>query len=117
MKRNIRTISIIIFFALFVLYAGFEVAKLYRGPSLVINTPNDMSTVDNPLVEVTGTAQRVAYIKINGRQIFADTKGYFSDKLLLLPGYNIISIEVNDKFGKAISKEVRMWHTQKTSNI
>lgn len=110
MKRNIRTISIVTFFVLFVVYAGFEVAKLYLGPSLVVNTPTDLSTVDNPLVEITGVAKRVSYIKINDRQIFSDTKGYFSDKLLLLPGYNIINIEVNDRFGKEINKEIRMWY-------
>ncbi len=109
MRRNIRAIAVIVFFVLFVLYAGFETVKLFLGPSLIIDTPKDFATVNEPLINVSGTVKRVAYITINDRQIFADTTGKFSDKLLLLSGYNIIKIEVKDRFDKVLKKEIRLW--------
>lgn len=110
MKRNPRTLIIIAFFALFLLYGAFETAKLFLGPSLVIETPKDLSTIEDPFITVNGHVKRVAYITINDRQIFADTKGYFEDKLLLLPGYNIIELQVKDRFGKELKKELKLWY-------
>ncbi len=109
MKRNLRTITIIIFFLLFVLYAGFETLKLFLGPSLVINNPKNLSTITEPELTVSGHVERVSYITINDRQIFADKSGYFEDKLLLLPGYNIIEVSVRDRFGKEIDKTLKVW--------
>lgn len=100
--------AVIVFFVLFVLYAGFETIKLFLGPSLIIDSPKDLSTTSEPLINVSGTVKRVAYISINDRQIFADTSGRFNDKLLLLPGYNIIKLEVRDRFGKVLKREIRL---------
>lgn len=113
MKRNPRTLITIAFFALFLLYGAFEAIKLFLGPSLVIESPKDLSTIEDPFVSVNGFVKRVAYITINDRQIFADTEGYFEDKLLLLPGYNIIQVEVKDRFGKEVTKELKLWYNKK----
>jgi hypothetical protein len=110
MRKNIRTTAVIVFFILFVLYAGFETIKLFLGPSLIIDNPKDLESISEPLINVSGTVKRVSYISINDRQIFADTAGKFNDKLLLLPGYNIIKIEVKDRFGKVLKKEIRLWY-------
>ncbi|MDB5204844.1 MAG: seg [Candidatus Taylorbacteria bacterium] len=115
MKRNLRTIAIIIFFLLFVLYAGFETLKLFLGPSLVIDNPKDLSTVTDPSVTVSGKVKRVSYITLNDRQIFADTEGHFEDKLLLLPGYNIIEIAVRDRFNKEVDKTLKIWYSNTAS--
>jgi hypothetical protein len=112
MKRNPRTLVTIAFFALFLLYGAFEAIKLFLGPSLVIENPKDLSTIHDPLVSVNGFVKRVAYITINDRQIFADTTGYFEDKLLLLPGYNIIELGVKDRFGNELTKELRLWYNR-----
>jgi hypothetical protein len=109
MRKNIRVMSVIVFFVLFVLYAGFETVKLFLGPSLIVDSPKDLATISDPLITVSGTVKRVSYITINDRQIFADTEGKFSDKLLLQSGYNIIEVEVKDRFGKILREEIRVW--------
>ena len=111
MKRSIGTIAAIIFFSLFAIYGLFEVAKVALGPSLTITSPKDIDTVSNALIDVSGRAVRAAYLTINDRQIFADPNGAFSDKLLLLPGYNIIEVKVKDKFGKEKSKRIAITYT------
>lgn len=112
MKRNLRTITIIVFFVLFVLYTGFETSKLFLGPSLIIDTPKDLSTVTVPELTLSGHVARVSYITVNDRQIFADRSGYFEDKLLLLPGYNIIEVAVRDRFGKEMDKTLKIWYIE-----
>ena len=111
MKKNFGIILAIVFFSLFVLYGGFEVAKVALGPSLVITSPKDIDTVQDPVLTVSGKVKRAAYISINDRQIFADEKGSFRDRLLLLSGYNIISVKVKDRFGKEVSHQMSIYYS------
>lgn len=113
MKRNPRTVIAILFFVLFLMYGIFETSKLFLGPSLVIQSPKDLSTVMDPLITISGEVARVSYITINDRQIFSDTKGYFEDKLLLSPGYNIIELAVRDRFDNEIDKTLKIWFTKR----
>ena len=100
----------VVFLLLFVLYAGFETIKYFAGPSLVVESPKDLSTLRDPLVTVRGKVERAAYITINGKQIFADTEGNFESELLLPSGYTIIRVEVKDRFGKQIWKDLHLAH-------
>lgn len=111
MKRNIGAISAIIFFSLFVLYGIFEVTKVTLGPSLTITSPKDLDTVYDPLLTVSGVTKRAAYLSINNRQIYADEKGVFLERLLLLPGYNIISISVKDRFEKEVVRQTSIYYS------
>jgi hypothetical protein len=108
MKRNLSVTLSTIFLLLFILYAGFETQKYFRGPSLTVTEPIDLSTVRDPIIAVKGNVARVAYITVNGKQIFADTNGDFSDQLLLPPGYSIIRVAVKDRFGKEIAKDLHL---------
>lgn len=110
MKRNLGVIFAIIFLGLFVVYGGFEVAKVALGPSLSIFSPKNLDTVNDPLIVVSGNVKRAAFISIDDRQIFADEKGDFSESLLLLAGYNIITIKVKDRFGKETSKQMSIYY-------
>ncbi|MES2059912.1 MAG: hypothetical protein V4438_02700 [Patescibacteria group bacterium] len=111
MKRNIGIILVITFFSLFVLYGIFEVAKVFLGPSLTITAPKNLDTVSYPIVPVSGHVSRAAYLTIDDRQIFADAGGNFMDRLLLLPGYNIIKVSVKDRFGKEVSQKISIYYS------
>lgn len=113
MKPSISIISGIVFFSLFALYAGFEAIKVALGPSLVVNTPKEYTTVDDPLVKVSGQVKRAAYITINDRQIFADLEGNFSVELLLPRGYSIIEVEVRDRFDKEVTQNISILYESK----
>lgn len=111
MKKNIGIISAIIFFTLFVVYSGFETIKVVLGPSLTITSPKKLETVHSPLVTVRGIAKRVAFITVNDRQIFVDTKGEFMTELLVPMGYTIIKVTVRDRFGKEITEYIPLSYT------
>ena len=70
----------------------------------------------NPLVTVAGTATNIARISLDDRQIFVDKQGNFSEKLLVPPGYTIIKLAAQDKFGRTTEKLVALNYTA-SSNI
>ena len=99
-----RYYVIFIFFLILVAYGLFQTKNLILGPNIAIASPLDGAAVGLNPVKVEGQADRIAFLSLNGEQIFTDENGHFSQKLLLTPGYNIIKLEAQDKFGRTINK-------------
>jgi hypothetical protein len=112
MSRNALSIFKISLFSLLglviIAYSLFQAWKLISGPIIDIDTPKNGETFNQALIEVTGRARNISYLNLNDRPIFTDKNGYFNEKLLLLPGYNVIKLDATDKFKK---------HTEKTLQI
>ncbi len=102
MNRNavskIRIGFVVLLGLVIVAYSGFQAQKIIRGPVIKIYSPQNGSTYSKALIEIEGLAQNIAHINLNGRKIFTDKNGYFKEKLLLSPGYNIIKLDAEDKF-------------------
>lgn len=85
------------------LIGGYALSRswnLLAGPVIDIETPTTGETLKSSYVILAGHAKRIARLTLNGRQIFTDAAGNFRESLLLLPGYNIIVVEAEDKFGR-----------------
>lgn len=109
--RNITFIRKFLVFTLFIiiiLYSAFQTQKLIRGPVIKIINPKTGTTFSQSLVEIEGTAKNVAYLNLNDRPIFTDKNGYFKEKILLSPGYNVIKIDGRDKFKKTTQKTLEL---------
>jgi Glucodextranase, domain B len=89
-------------------YSLFQTRNIIFGPSIELTSPIDGETYTNPLLEVKGVAENVKSLELDDRPIFTDTKGNFSEKLLLSPGYNILKLEATDKFGKKLDKIIQV---------
>lgn len=90
---------------------GYAISRswnLLSGPKLLINTPTEGQAIRDSFITVSGEAERIASLHLNGRQIFTTTEGHFNESLLLLPGYNIIVIEAEDKFGRELIKKITL---------
>jgi len=87
-------------------YAAFQSQNLILGAELDVASPRNDSTVTESLLTVSGTAIRVSKISLDGRQIFTDKAGLFSEEILLAPGPNIIHLDIEDRFGKKKSKSL-----------
>lgn len=97
---------LIFLLGLFVLSYGFFQARDYLyGPRLFIENPKNGAEFNESLLTVKGRALDTSYLILNGRAIFTDTDGNFSEELLLALGLNRIKLEAKDKFGKQISIE------------
>lgn len=95
---TIRIIAISLLGLIIVGYSLFQAQKLIAGPVIDVYTPIHGATYRSPLIEVSGRARNVAFLSLNDRKIFTDKDGYFKEKLLLSPGYNIIKLNAQDKF-------------------
>lgn len=90
----------LIFCLIILAYSAYQMYGITSGPKLVIKSPTPNSAVHSPLVEIAGQAKRISRIYLDDNQIFTDEKGQFQEKLLLAPGYTIIKLRVQDRFGR-----------------
>jgi hypothetical protein len=90
-------------------YALYQARDLIRGPELTLNTPADGASQAAGLLTVDGQAERIAHLYLNGRLIFTNESGHFNEKLLLPPGYTIIRLEADDKFGRQVNQTIHLY--------
>lgn len=93
---------------LIVVYSLFQGWKLISGPVIKIYNPQNGATYSQSLVEIEGRVKNASFINLSGRKMFTDKNGYFAEKLLLSPGYNIIRIDAKDKFGTYTEKKLEL---------
>lgn len=100
----------VIFFALITVYAFYQTHALAEGPEIILLEPTTPNSVTDPVVIITGIAERIAYLSLNGQQIFTDKAGHFNEKLLLAPGLNSISLDARDRFDRVIAKKIEVFY-------
>ncbi len=105
-RPGIIVIAIIVVFIMG--YAYFGAADLIKGPKITVTYPPNGATLNKGVIAVTGEAQRIATLFMNGRQIFTDKTGHFKETLLLAKGYNIIELAARDKFGRVAEQTLEV---------
>lgn len=109
--RNATIIKKFLLFGLFftiATYTLFQAQKIIIGPQIRIYSPKNGSTYSQTLIEIEGRATNIAYLNMNDRAIFTDKNGYFKEKFLLSPGYNVIKLDARDKFKKYTEKKLEI---------
>ncbi len=111
-KLIIKTLFIGIFVLVIVGYGIFQSQKILKGPQISIESPVQGSNTSEELINVRGQVKNISAITLNDRTIYTDEAGAFSEKLMLYPGYNIIKLKVEDKFGSLVEKDIEVVYTQ-----
>ena len=104
-------IKTVIFFLLLMSvlgYAYFQAQNLLIGPVITISSPPNGATLSSAFVEVTGYTKNISEIHFNDRPIFIDEDGNFKENVLLSPGYTIITVRAEDKFGRKTKKVLEL---------
>ena len=83
---------------LLVFFIYRQARDVRTGGTIAITKPADGATLFEPLVTVAGTAKKISFMYLNGRQIFSDENGLFEESLLLAPGYTIITLSAQHIF-------------------
>lgn len=109
---NAKFFLIIVSVLLLISYGIFNARNLIMGPKVLIFNPAENSETNENTVEIKGQAKNVAFISLNEKPISIDTEGFFSEKLLLSPGSNIIEIKAKDRFKKEILKIIKVYYKQ-----
>ena len=105
-----KTVATIIFFFLITVYAFYQTHALAEGPEIILLEPTTPDSVTDPVVVISGIAERISHLFLNGRQIFTDKEGHFNEKLLLAPGFNSISLDARDRFDRVIAKKIEVFY-------
>ena len=112
-KKILKIILVSVFFIFIVIFVFFNTKDLIIGVKIknvtIDNLPaqTNMKVPDN-VVKVTGIAKNAVKLNLNGREISVDQKGNFDETIALFPGYNIINIKAQDKFGKSDEKNYQL---------
>ena len=91
-------------------YGTFRARTFAEGPVINVSEPKNGSFVADSLVTVSGTAKNISFLNLNGAQIFTDEAGKFTEKILLSYGYNIITLEEKDRFGRKAETSLQIMH-------
>jgi hypothetical protein len=108
LRRILKTAMGVGLAMLVIIYAGYKFQDFWRGPTITITHPQSGEQFDRPVVELTGTAKRIAFLSLNGKQIYTDPSGHFEETLLLSPGHNIITVSAEDKFNRETEKKLQL---------
>lgn len=111
-KLILKILIIGVFALLIIGYGLFQAKKIISGPQISVTTPLSGSTVSESEVSIAGLTQNISAISLNDRPIFIDESGNFSEKLMLYPGYNIIKLKAEDKFGAVLQKDIELVYKQ-----
>lgn len=100
---SIRTvlgfIAAIIGLLILLTYVSFQARFLILGPQLSL-TNEPPTTTNERFVTLTGQARNITRITLNGKQIFTNQDGYFSEAMMLENGYTIATVAATDRFGR-----------------
>ncbi len=106
--------SCISLFVIIGVFAYFKMSFLING----VNIEANIEQVGNStLANIKGNAKNATYISLNGREIFIDKDGSFSEPIALIPGFSVITINTHDKFGKNKEKKFQLVYKESEGTV
>ncbi|HSE57000.1 MAG TPA: hypothetical protein VLB02_02870 [Candidatus Paceibacterota bacterium] len=90
----------------------YNTRDIMFGAPLTVKTITDGMTLSDTYLAIAGTAAHAQILLLNGREIYTNRKGEFSEPVLLVPGYNVIEVQMTDRFGKTNTKSYELVLTE-----
>jgi len=97
--------SCVVLFVIIVVFGYEKMSFIFNG--IKIEATLEQKD-DSSLAVVSGNASKAVYITLNGREIFIDKEGNFSESIVILPGFSIVTLNARDKFGKTAEKKFQV---------
>lgn len=101
MPKLVRNIVIALLIGICLVYLNFYLRNINSLPRLNVSNPSEYLVTPSRTIEVIGSTEIGARIKINGEAVLTDTVGSFSQMVNLNSGINTITIIAERKFGRA----------------
>jgi hypothetical protein len=116
--KNIKwwvQISSCVFLFSFILIFGYaKINFIVKGVEIKATVERDEHS---SLVKINGNAENSVLLSLNGREIFIDENGNFSETVGLLAGYSVISLEAKDKFGKSAEQKFSLIYEEGADSL
>lgn len=113
---SLRTLAIVGVIIMLVVYSLFAARGIIQNPRISIESPQNGTTIYSPLVTISGNTNTISYLRINGRSIPIHENNTFSNAIVLKEGYNVITLEAGDRFGRTTQRELHLMHTRRFSS-
>lgn len=85
-------------------YALFQARHIIDGP--LVSLRDELAHLQqSPTVTLAGTAENITALTLNGRTIYTDDQGNFTETLVLPRGYTIVTLTAEDRYGRVHSVE------------
>lgn len=97
--KLLRSVMIGVVGLCFLVYLFFGVRNIFAKPLLKIHSPENNVTVNESIVELSGTIDENAQVFINDQEILTTIDGEFETILNLNKGVNIIEVKAINKHG------------------
>lgn len=94
--------SCVALFGVIMIFSYEKMSFVFNGVKIEATLKQE---VGSSLAVVSGTAPKANFISLNGREIFIDKAGNFSETISTLPGFSVITLDAKDKFGKTAEKK------------
>ena len=101
--------ALIIFFLIVLMYGYFEARGLLFGPSITINSQTQ--EVHTSYTLISGHADRITSLSVDGEPIQVTVSGDFADPYILTPGLNRIVFDAKDAYNNTTEKVVEILYT------
>lgn len=105
-EGKVVKVALVLFFILVLFYALYEAHGILFGPTISVS--GRAMIVDQPYIEIKGTADRISSLSMNGNDVPVTENGAFDEPYVLSPGYNKIVLEAKDKYGKTTSRTIEI---------
>ena len=102
MKWWVGIISCVALFSIIMIFGYEKMSFIFKGVKIQASLEQKNDSV---LAVIKGNAEKATYLTLNGREIFVDKDGNFSESISILPGFSIVTLNAKDKFGKTAEKK------------
>jgi hypothetical protein len=106
--------SCITLFLIIIIFGYAKISFILRGVEIKATLEEGSSP---SLVQINGNAKNAIQLVLNGREIFIDKNGNFSETVGLLPGFSVITLSAEDKFGKNAEKKFNLVYNESAEAI
>jgi hypothetical protein len=113
-KWWIGIISCLVLFSVIMIFGYEKMCFIWKGVEIKATIEQENNS---PLATVSGNASKAIYLSLNGREIFIDKNGNFSESIAVLPGFSVVTLNARDKFGKTAEKKFEVIYEENAKAI
>ncbi len=104
LPRLLRLFAVTLLIASGMGYAVWQGRHIITGPDLTVTSEPEVVQTGR-VVFISGVAENVTALSLNGRPIVTDQDGNFTEGVVLENGYSMVSLDARDRFGRQVHWE------------
>lgn len=104
LRSVVYTLTTVVIFGALVLYLAFQARHIITGPVITLLAEPALS-IDSPTITLHGSTENIVSLSLNGRTIYTNDAGIFTETLVLPRGYSILTLTATDRYGRVRSVE------------